>query len=186
MNKQQKKLCQELTQLMGYTTFTKVSRRCTGKWRGTTDYSLIFNNTITLAISNGMERFYETVEAHILFLKRFGENKINMLQQIREQVVADNLIAEREGLSLVTVKDIKVNTSFEPYLLWSYLILEVNGQTFNFIETGLKYAIQNNKIGEQLALKQNILYTAGAVQEPTYIFCNVRFSHLDNLYKINF
>lgn len=185
MNNQQTQICQELTQLMGYTTFTKASRRCTGKWRGTTDYSLILDNTTVLGISNGMRWFYKTVEEHINFLKRFNDNKDNILQRIREYVIADNFIAEQEGLFPVIVKDIRVNTSVDSYLLWPYLILEVDGQTFNFTETGLKYAIQNNEIDEYFTSKRNKLYTAGAVQAPTYIFCNVRFSHLDKLYKIN-
>lgn len=185
MTKEQFQICQELTRLMGYNTFDKTSRRCTGKWSGTTDYSLVFDNKITLSVSNGMTHFYETVNTYIDQLKQFKTNKDCMLQQIRKNVISDNLTAKEEGLFPVTVKDIGINLSNEHYLLWNYLLLEVDGCTFQFIETGLNYAIRNNKLEKYFTEQSNKkIFTAGAVQAPTFIFGNVRFSHLDNIYKI--
>lgn len=185
MNKEQFQICQELTHLMGYNTFRKTSRRCTGKWRGTTDYSLVFDNKLSLYLSNGMTYFYETAKERINQLKQFKVNKDHMLQLIREYVIADNIIAKEEGLFPVAVKDIGLNLSNENYLLWNYLLLEVDGCTFQFIETGLNYAIRNNKLEEHFTEKSNKkIFTAGAVQAPTFIFSNVRFSHFDDIYKI--
>lgn len=183
MNKKEKLICQELTILMGYQNFKKERSACTGKWRGTYDYSLVFDNRTRLFISNGMKYFHETVQNYIGCLKIFNTNKNRILDEIREQIYSDNITAKQEGLFPVTVKDVAISTQSEPYCLWAYLTLEVNGITFQFIETGLNYAIKNNKVTEYFAPKRRI-YTAGAVIAPTFIIGNVRFSHLDGLYKI--
>lgn len=54
MNNEQITLCRKLTQILGYSTFTKISEKCTGKWSGTTDYSLLFDGQYEFFISNGM------------------------------------------------------------------------------------------------------------------------------------
>lgn len=132
-----------------------------------------------------MKYFHERVQNYIGCLKIFNANKSRMLNEIKEQIYLDNITAQQEMLFPVTVKDVAISTQSEPYCLWAYLTLEVNGITFQFIETGLNYAIKNNKVTEYFAEKRRkTTYTAGAVIAPTFIVGNVRFSHLDGLYKI--
>lgn len=69
--------------------------------------------------------------------------------------------------------------------LRTYIRMEVAGYQFNFIESGLNYAILQNELEKHFE-KNNAkqVFTAGGVWKPTFIFDNVRFSHVDRLYKI--
>ena len=55
----------ELAKLFGANTGVKVGRACTGKWRGTTDYSVEFNTGDKFFITNQFSYF------HIEFLRHF-------------------------------------------------------------------------------------------------------------------
>ena len=66
-----------------------------------------------------------------------------------------------------------------------FIRMEVAGCQFNLIETEVKYAIFENKLNEIFERQNEMkIFTAGAVEKPTFIFNNTRFSHLDNLYKL--
>lgn len=185
MNKEQTALCQELTRILGYSTFVKIGQRCTGKWARTTDYSLVFNEKTKLFISNGMNHFSESVKEYICQLQIFKKYREAMFQTICKQVEKDNLIAKQEGL--LPLKCISLNMSLTSNLtsLWAYIPMEVAGCQFNFIETGFNSAIFRNELEKHFEQRNaHPIYTAGAVQKPTFIFSNVRFSHLDKLYKL--
>jgi hypothetical protein len=185
MNKEQTALCHELTRILGYSTFIKIGQRCTGKWAGTTDYSLVFDERTKLFISNGMNHFSESVKNYIRQLQIFEKYREAMFQTICKQVEKDNLIAEQEGLLPVKCISLNMNLASNLTSLWAYIPMEVAGHQFNFIETGFNSAIFKNELEKHFELKNACpIFTAGAVQKPTFIFSNVRFSHLDKLYKL--
>lgn len=169
MNKEQTVLCQKLTKTLGYSTFIKVGQRCTGKWKGITDYSLIFDGKTRLFISNGMKYFFERVEECIRQLQTFAENKEAMFQTICKQIEKDNLKAEREGLLPVECISLNLNIIPDMTSLWTYIRIEVTGYQFNFIESGTNYAILHNELEkhfEQNNTKQ--IFTDGGVWKPTF------------------
>lgn len=185
MNKEQTALCQKLAQLLGYSDFIKIGHKCTGKWKGTTDYSLVFDGKTTLFISNGMDYFFETVKQYIQDLQSFVKNKKEMIQTISKQIEKDNLKAEQEGLLPVKFISLNINTMPDISYLEAYICMEVAGCQFNFVETEFNDAVFQNELSPYFKIQntQNI-YTAGAVQKPTFIFGNVRYSHVDKLYKL--
>lgn len=183
MNNEQITLCRQLTKILGYSTFTKTGQRCTGKWSGTTDYSLLFDGKHQLFISNGMKYFAEKLKEYILQFQTFERYKKDMFQTICNQVIKDNQTAVQEGL--LPVKCISLDLVKIPgsYFLWPYIRMEVDGIQLDFIETGVTNAIFNNEL-EKRFTHPHPLYTAGGIKKPTFIFNNVRFSHLEKLYCV--
>lgn len=76
-----------------------------------------------------------------------------MFQTVCNQVKKDNLTAVQEGLLPVKCISLDIIKSPNSCFLWSYIRMEVAGIQFDFIETGIK-------------------------DSPTFIFSNVRHSHL--------
>lgn len=185
MTNEETTLCQQLTKMLGHKKFRIVGTRCTGSWSGTTDYYLVFDEKIKLFISNGMGPFTACVKSYLYALQTFEKHKEVMFRTICDQAEKDNLIAAQEGLLPVKCIALDINKEPTDYFLWPFIRMEVAGCQFNFIETGVKYAIFDNELEERFAQRnKESTFTAGAVEKPTFIFNNTRFSHLDNLYKL--
>lgn len=185
MKKSEKEAAAELTRLIGLKSYTKTSSPCRGKWRGTTDHGLRFDNGAYYFVSNGMGNFEQHLREKIGQVKYFQANRDKYLELLTDNLKDDNAVAGREGLHAVKLIDVKLCTEKNNYFLWPYLILEVNGKQFRHITTSLNYALLENTVEKYIEEKKNSkIYTAGAVQIPDYIFGNVRFCSTDNLYKI--
>ncbi len=180
---QRKKLCNLLCYLLDFRSYKKIGKRCTGKWRGTTDYSLVFDDKYKLFVSNGMSYFNERLTEFIKNITDFEKNKKEILQKLQFYSIQDNETATKEGLKTTKILDIGVIKDSDLFLLWPYILMEVDGIQFRFIETGLKEAMFKNIIDHHYN-RYTEIFTAGAVEKPTFVFHNVRFSHLDDLYKI--
>lgn len=173
----------ELARLVGCGTYKKISHHCTGKWRGTIDHGLEFDNGCHIFISNGMAGFEERAIEYIRKIKTLRENREKYIELLSARIAIDNETAVAEGLQQVKLIDVNVNTGLQDSFLWNYLLLEVGGRHFRHIETSLNYALAQNTLEDYIAGK-NRLFTAGAVNKPDYIITNVRFNSKDDLYKI--
>lgn len=178
----------EFIALVGGKSWKRTSHRCTGKWSGTTDYGFIMDERVAFFISNGMTYFEQRLREWITAIKTFRAKKDYYLRLLREQAEKDNAHAKTEGLQSVRLIDIGILTSesnsqydfFAPYAL-----LEVGGRQFKHRTTNLSFAITHDELEKYLEeCNSKKIYTAGAVKEPDYILCGVRFSSADNLYKI--
>ena len=183
MNRQEKALAAQLAELIGCKSYTHISKRCTGKWRGTTDYGLLFDNGCYHFASNGMAGFEQEIQKDILEISTVLQYRESYQAVISEQLALDNEIALREGLSPVKLIDTGINTDYEHYFLWAYALLEVNGRQFRFIETMLNRHLRTNTLAIWETDRPKDIYTAGAVQNPDFIFGNVRFSSTDDMHK---
>lgn len=185
MTNEQITLCRNLTKILGYSTFNIVSNRNTGAWTGTTDYSLRFDKKQMLFISTGMNNLTEELQKHIQRFQIFEKYKKDMFQSICKQVEKDNLLAKQEGLLPIKCLSLDLYRERDDFFLWPYILMEIADVQIKFIETFLHYYMFNNELDKYIERVNKIhTYTAGGVKEPTFIFNNVRFSHLDNLYKI--
>lgn len=185
MTNEQITLCQDLTRILSYSTFNKVSEKNTGTWAGTTDYSLRFDKGQMLFISTGMDHFTEELQKHIQRFQTFEIYKKDMFQYICKQIEKDNLLAGQEGLLPVKCLSLDLYRDGADFFLWPYLLMEIADIQIKFIETNLGYALFNNELDKHIERVNRFrIDTAGGVKEPTFIFNNTRFSHLDNLYKI--
>lgn len=172
------------TELVGRKSWSKIAQPCTGKWRGTTDYGILFDDGMQYFISNGMQCFNEKLANEITSIHVLRNNHKKYLQILREQARLDNEIARKEGLHPVTIVDVGQEMESENHFLWAYVILDVNGHWFKFTETGLNYAMKQDAMDKWIEGCKKSLFTAGGVKLPDYIFANVRFSSTDQLYKI--
>lgn len=185
MNNVEKELYQRLTSLLGFTSFQKIGSRCTGKYKGTTDYSLVFDKKVHFFISNGKNYFSERIREHIHSVTAFQNHKDEMFQSICRQIERDNFTAKNEGLFPLKCLSIDICISSSIYFMWPYLHMEVAGRQFDFVETGFCMAIFRNELEKHFNwINARETSTAGAVEKPSFIFENVRYSHLDGLYKI--
>ena len=183
MNKQ---MCDKMAKLLGHKSWKKIGHPCTGKWRGTTDYSLVFEDESEVFISNGMKYFDENLTDMVATLERFISPAFQsyFLEILNRQREIDNVAAGDEGLQQYKV----LGLTFKQIIhgITYGLKMEVDDTIFNFVETGFVMDMHDTKSdGETLLTKwqRKNRYTAGAVESPTFIFHNVRYSHLDGLYK---
>lgn len=187
MKKSTIKAADEFVTLVGGKTWMKVTRACTGKWRGTYDHSIVIDGRHRLFVTNGMTYFEERIRKWTVAFRRFQTNKEEYLRIIREQALLDNIKAREEGLQCVEVLDIGI-VSPETINSWCffkpYVLLRVGDVTYKFMESGLSYALLDDKLDTWLPKYEKPIYTAGGVQNPDFIFGNVRFNSKDNIYRI--
>ena len=187
MKKSTKRAVDEFVRLVGGKSWKKRVQRCFGKWAGTYDHFIIIDNRVDVFVTNGMTHFEARVLEWCESIRSFNARKEEYLRVVREQVARDNERGVAEGLFAVTVIDIGVVSPeatdgfhfFRPYAL-----IEVNGKRYKFSETGFAHSILHNRIDEWIEKGKKPLWTAGAVQDPDFVFCGVRFNSSDGMYSI--
>lgn len=183
-----KQAVNEFVELVGGKSWVKISKPCTGKWRGTTDHGFIIDGKYRLFVSNGMIYFEQTVREWISQIKVFREKKDEYLQIIRQQVELDNRKALEEGLQTVIVRDIGIlspESAYDIDFFKPYVLLEVGKQQIKFVESSLVFALKQDRLDRWVEKYSKNVYTAGAVVDPVFIFGNVRFCSTDEMYRIN-
>lgn len=176
---------QRLTEMLGHKECRHNIKRCSGKWAGTCDHSLVFEDGSRLFICNGADHFDEAVRNNIRIMENStGENARIMTEMLVEQARKDGRAAEKEGL--LGYKPIRILPVHDSYAVRVSVEMEVAGEIFLFLETGLSYALQKGPSGlkEYLEFKKDKeVYTAGGVEHPTFLIMNVRHSHRETLYR---
>lgn len=123
---------------------------CTGKWRGTSDISIRFENGVSLFIGNHLTRRAKTTKAQIEYinrtLMRFNPEIIEVTKELAlsallQQETKDNEIALQKGLKPYLILTVEfndaANTRFADYIGWYYVTLAVDGKICTHLETGL-------------------------------------------------
>ncbi len=131
MKKSELAAVNEFVALVGGKSWEWTSHRCTGDWRGTTDYGFVMDGRIYFFVSNGMKYYEEHLREWIKSIKTFRAKKEYYLRLLREQVEKDNANAKAEGLQSVRLIDIGILSPecsdaydfFAPYAL-----IEVGGR----------------------------------------------------------
>lgn len=182
MNKSEKRKekMNELAKLFNAQTGEKVSRSCSGKWSGTIDYSIRFNNGCKFFISNGMERFDHNLDYLLKVYGTFKEKKAEIISILREMEKDDMLMAAENNLKSYHVIDVDYQKNDDDYIGWFYVVIEVDGVQTTIQETGLCYSIKNfcndgNK-DHLLSKMSSKYYVAGGVDTPEYVFHGYGFS----------
>lgn len=177
----------EFVALVGGKTWTKTSHACTGKWRGTYDHSIVIDGRHRLFVTNGMPYFEERIREWSAAIKRFRIKKEEYLRVLRRQSELDNIKAQEEGLKRVEVLDIGIlspETTDGWHFFQPYVLLEVGDIRYKFMESSLSHALFEDRLEMWLPKYEKPIYTAGGVQNPDFIFGNVRFNSKDSLYRI--
>lgn len=186
-----------IAQSFGCTSGKIGTSPCTGKWRGTSDISIKFDNGTSLFIGNHRTPQAKTAkvqnECINSALVRYNPEIIKATKEaaidaLRKRETKDNEIAAQKGLKPYTLLNVEFNNGTDEkssgHMGWYYVTLAVGDKIHSHIETGLNYAILDGKVSE-MPTKEDY-FVAGALKESDvdYVFNNVGFSSTSSLYSL--
>ena len=142
-----------IAQAFGGTAGRIETSPCTGKWRGTSDISIRFDNGASLFLGNRLTPKAKTaaVQRELVnaALLRYNPEIVSAakeaaLASLMEREAKDNAIAAQKGLNPYTLLNVEFNDGADGqssgYMGWYYVTLAVDGNICSHIETGL-YAL---------------------------------------------
>lgn len=170
---------------------------CTGKWRGTSDMTIRFDNGASLFIGNHLTPKAKTVKVQTECVNRtlvqynpeiVKATKEAALPALLQREAKDNEIAAQKGLKPYTLLNVEFNEGADEktggYIGWYYVTLAVDGKIYTHLETGLNHDIASGKVSDTPTRAD--YYPAGALKEANvdYVFNNVGFSSDSSLYTV--
>ena len=188
-----------IAKAFGCTSGRIVTSPCRGKWRGTSDISICFDNDngASLFIGNRLtpkaKDVTEQTECVNSALVQFNPeivqaSKEAALPVLLQREVKDNEIAAQKGLKPYMLLNVEFNdvpsNQAGGYMGWYYVTLAVDGKIRAHLETGLNYDIADGKVSDTPTRED--YFTAGALKETDvdYVFNNVGFSSTSDLYTL--
>jgi len=175
-----------------------ITTPCSGKWRGTSDIFIVFENGVSLCIGNYRTPESKTVkvqnECVNYALARYNSEIVNEKMEraaaaLLKREAEDNAIAAEKGLNPYKFLNVELCNGSDPalggHLGWYYVTLAIDNKIIAFIESGLCSDIERGVVSERINKEKNY-YIAGAVKDNDvdFVFNNVGFSTKDLLYKI--
>ena len=170
---------------------------CTGKWRGTSDMTIRFDNGASLFIGNHLTPKAKTVKVQTECVNRtlvqynpeiVKATKEAALPALLQREAKDNEIAAQKGLKPYTLLNVEFNEGADEktggYIGWYYVTLAVDGKICTHLETGLNHDIASGKVRDTPTRAD--YYPAGALKEADvdYVLNNVGFSSASTLYTV--
>ena len=170
---------------------------CTGKWRGTSDMSIHFDNGASLFIGNHLTPKAKTVKVQTecvnSALVRYNPEIVQATKEaalpvLLQREAKDNEIAAQKGLKPYTLLNVEFHDGADGqtggYMGWYYVTLAVDGKICTHLETGLSHDIADGKVSDTPTRAD--YFTAGALKETDvdYVFNNVGFSSASSLYAL--
>ena len=186
-----------IAQAFGCTAGRLETSPCTGKWHGTSDVSIRFDNGASLFLGNRPTPKAKTaaVQRELVndTLLRYNPEIVSAtkeaaLASLMEREAKDNAIAAQKGLKPYTLLNVEFNDGADGqssgYMGWYYVTLAVDGNICSHIETGLNYDIADGKVSAEPTREK--YFAAGALKdsEVDYVFNNVGFSSASGLYAL--
>ena len=186
-----------IAQAFGGTAGRIETSPCTGKWRGTSDISIRFDNGASLFLGNRLTPKAKTaaVQRELVnaTLLRYNPEIVSAakeaaLASLMEREAKDNALAAQKGLKPYTLLNVEFNDGVDGqssgYMGWYYVTLAVDGNICSHIETGLNYDIADGKVSAEPTREK--YFAAGALKdsEVDYVFNNVGFSSASGLYAL--
>ena len=186
-----------IARAFGCTTGKIQTSPCTGKWRGTSDISIQFDNGASLFIGNHSTPKAKTAivqnECVNSSLVRYNPEIISATKEtaiaaLLKREAKDNAIAAQKGLKPYTLLNVEFNDGAEDksggYMGWYYVTLAIDGKIYAHMETGLNQDIADGKVSETPTREH--YFAAGALKETDvdYVFNNVGFSSASELYSL--
>lgn len=178
-----------LAKAFNATTGEITTSLCRGKYRGTSDIFVKFDNGVSLYIGNEITPKAKSKKVQNRYIdsalveynpETIEITKKNALVMLRKREVIDNKKAKEMGLKPYTLLNVEFNDGSDNknsgYLGWYYVTLAIDGEIYTHLETGLHYDIATGKVTEFPSHEK--YYVAGGLQESDvdYLFNNVGFS----------
>ncbi len=185
-----------IARTFGCTTGKIETSPCRGKWRGTSDISIRFDNGTSLAIGNYRTPKAKTVKVQSecvnAVLVRYNPEIVQATKEaataaLLRKEVKDNAIAAQRGLKPYTFLNVELHDGADNksgYMGWYYVTLAVDGKICTHLETGLAHDIASGKVSDT-PTRENY-FTSGALKEDQvdYVMNNVGFSSTSDLYSL--
>jgi len=186
-----------IAQAFGSTSGKIETSPCSGKWRGTSDISIRFDNGKSLFIGNHVTPQAKTVKVqNELINAALRWNNPEIISATKEAAISalkareakDNAIAAQKGLKPYTLLNVEFNDGADEksggYMGWYYVTIAVDDKIHAHLETGLNHDIANGKVSEVPTREK--YFAAGALKETDvdYVFNNVGFSSASGLYSL--
>ena len=187
-----------IAQAFGCRTGHIYTTPCVGKWRGTNDVRIRFDNNVSLSIGNGLTPKTKTIKrqteyvnsALALYNPEIVKTKKEMaLSVLLEKEKIDREVAIKMGLKSYEVLSVEfVNAidceKVDGYLGWYYIVLAIDGKIRIHLETGLNYNISIGNVSPKQ--KRANYFVAGGLDnnEVDYVFDNTGFSTKSHLYTM--
>lgn len=186
-----------IAQTFGGKTAHIETHPCTGKWRGTSDISIVFDNGSSLFIGN--RRTPEAKKASTI-----SECVNNTLAMYNPETVVeakkraefallkreaeDNAIAAELGLKPYKFLNVEINDGRDAktggHMGWYYVTIAVEDKIFGHLTTNLNYDIARGVVGDET--KRRNYFVAGGLRDgdEDYVFDNVGHSTTSGSYKM--
>ena len=186
-----------IAQSFGCTSGKIETSPCTGKWRGTSDISIKFDNGTSLFIGNHRTPQAKTQKVQNEYINsalvQYNPEIIKATKEaatraLRQREAKDNEVAAQKGLKPYTLLNVEFNDGTDEksggHMGWYYVTLAVGGEIHSHLETGLHYAILDGKVSATPTRED--YFTAGALKESDvdYVFNNAGFSSTSSLYSL--
>ena len=178
-----------IAQAFGCKTGEIYTSPCTGKWRGTSDMFIRFDNGTSLFIGNDLTPKAKTVKVKTEYVNYalvhynpeiVRATKEAALPALLQREAKDNKIAVKKGLKPYKLLNVEFNDGSDEQtsdcMGWYYVTLAVDGKICTHLEAGLNHDIANGKVSD-VPTRENY-FIAGALREKDvdYVFNNVGFS----------
>lgn len=183
-----------LAKSFGATTGTIRTSLCGGKWRGTSDISIVFNNGVELPMGNELTPKAKTQKIQNGYLDKMLEQyspeivearKAAAYSVLKRREEQDNAVAKAKGLKPYNLLSVEFCKGLEDscWVGWYYVILVVDGQLHAHMETNLNYAITGGKVCEDTRANY---FVAGGLEEKDvdFVFDNVGHSISKEIYTL--
>ena len=186
-----------IAQAFGCKTGEIYTSPCTGKWRGTSDMFIRFDNGTSLFIGNDLTPKAKTVKVKTEYVNYalvhynpeiVRATKEAALPALLQREAKDNKIAVKKGLKPYKLLNVEFNDGSDEQtsdcMGWYYVTLAVDGKICTHLEAGLNHDIANGKVSD-VPTRENY-FIAGALREKDvdYVFNNVGFSSASTLYSL--
>lgn len=177
----------KLAKLFNANTGKRVGSPCRGKYRGATDYSVVFDNGEEFCISQGMKDFDNILKEEIDKYSQFHKNKQDILNTLLEMEKCDNSNARERGLSEYKIIDIDYGKN-GTHLGWFYLTVSINGKERHICETNFDIAISRGIEGVVKYIEglNGKFWCAGGLSESEvdFVFHGCGYSSTSNSYTL--
>ena len=186
ISKALKEKADTLARLFGANSGIITKSACRGKYAGTYDYSVAFDNGVEYFVTNGFKYFEEVLDNMIKLYSAFPNKKDKVINYYKECSKVDNEHANFLGLETYEVVDVEFIKNGH-LLGWFYIPLKLsNGTIVNFLESGLNANIRHliEDEDDKVYMRKHY-FVAGGLEdkEVDFIFDCVGHSSTSKMYK---
>lgn len=186
ISKALKEKADTLAKLFGANSGTITKLACRGKYAGTYDYSVTFDNGVEYFVTNGFKYFEKVLDNMIKLYSAFPSKKDKIINYYKKCSKVDNEHANFLGFKTYEVVDVEFIKNGQ-LLGWFYIPLKLsNGTVVNFLESGLNADIRRLIEGEDDQVhRRGHYFVAGGLEdkEVDFIFDSVGHSSTSTMYK---